>query len=237
MTASTVVVAAAAGPKYGHLYWERIWRMNGIAFVALSVVVFLIYGIQPGIGASQSDLASFYEGNAARILIASVIAGLNILNLMWFAAAIRTTLADAGQDGWGAAATAASSAIGAMFFLSLTVSAVLAYSIAGSGDAGLTTALNDLTWIVVVISSFPRAMLIMAAAFGFWRAGLISNGLFGAGLLAVLLGVLGGTTWLADGLWAPDGLYSRYIWPAVGLLAVLVASRVLARAPSTRSGF
>jgi len=41
-----------------------------------------------------------------RILIAAVFYGLAVLNLMWFAGALRTTLADAGQDGWGAAATA-----------------------------------------------------------------------------------------------------------------------------------
>ena len=49
--------------------------------------------------------------------------------------------------------------------------------------------------------------------------------------------VVDGTTWLADGAWAPDGLYSRFIWPAIGMVAVVVASRVLARAPSTHTEF
>jgi len=46
-----------------------------------------------------------------------VFYGLAVLNLMWFAGALRNTLTDAGQDGWGAAATASSAAIGALFLL------------------------------------------------------------------------------------------------------------------------
>ncbi len=54
-------------------------------------------------------------------------------------------------------------------------------------------------------------MLIMSGAFGFWRAGLISNALFAAGVAAVVLVLLGGTTWLDGGFWAPDGAYSRFV--------------------------
>jgi len=80
-------------------------------------------------------------------------------------------------------------------------------------------------------------MLIMSGSFGFWRAGLISNALFGACVGAVVLGVLGGTTWLHGGFWAPDGAYSRFVWPIIGLVWVVVASRVLARSPATRAGW
>ncbi len=156
---------------------------------------------------------------------------------MWFAAALRTTLADAGQDGWGAAATASSAAVGALFLLLIAVTAGLAYSIAGSGSQSLTSGLNDLTWAVVVLTSFPRAMLIMSGSFGFWRAGLISNRLFGAGVVVVVLGVLGGTTWVSGGFWAPDGVYSRFVWPFLGLVWVAVCNRVLTRSPATRAAW
>ena len=68
-------------------FWERLWRTAGI----------------------QSFLC-FYDGDRMRILIAAVFYGLAVLNLMWFAGALRTTLADAAQDGWGAAATAVAEA-------------------------------------------------------------------------------------------------------------------------------
>jgi hypothetical protein len=219
-------------------FWERLWRTAGIQSVGLFVIGYVIYGSQPHVGASADALAAFYGGNSTRILIAAVFFGLSILNLMWFAAALRTTLAEAGQDGWGAAATASSAAVGVLFLLLVALSAALACSITGSGNNPLTSGLNDFAWACVVLSSFPRAMLIMAAAFGLWRARLISNALFAAGVAAVVLGLLGGTTLLSGGFWAPDGVYSRFISPAIGLVWGMVVSRVLlTRSAATRAAW
>src|SRR5207248_4472447 len=90
---------------------------------------------------SGDALVAFYDGERTRILIAAVFSGLAILNLMWFAAALRTILADAGQDGWGSAATASSAAVGALFLLLVAVVAALAYSTAGSRNQTLTSGL------------------------------------------------------------------------------------------------
>jgi hypothetical protein len=237
MSASTAAMPSSTSMYNNRVFWERQWRGSGIIFVALFIVAYVLYGSQPGVGASADALAAFYGGHRMRILIAAAASGLNILNLMWFAASLRTTLADAGQDGWGAAATASSAAFGGMFLVLLTVSAALAYSIAGSGNGALTSGLNDFSWALVVLSSFPRAMLVMAGSFGLWRAKLISNALFGAGVAGVVLGVLGGTTWMSGGFWAPDGAYSRFVWPIIGLVWVVVVSRVLARSPATRAGW
>jgi hypothetical protein len=230
MTSSTSVTA--------RVFWERLWRMSGINFVVFFIIAYVIYGYQPQVGASADALVAFYDGNRTRILIAAVFSGMAVLNLLWFAAALRTTLADAGQDGWGAAATASSAAVGGLFLLLITVGAALAYSIAGSGNHALTSGLNDFAWACAVLTSFPRAMLIMAGTFGLWRAGLISNALFAAGVAAVVLVLLGGTTWLSGGFWAPDGAYSRFVSPIIGLAWVVVVSWVLlARSPATRPGW
>jgi len=209
--------------------WERLWRSAGIQFVVLFVVAWVIYGDQPKVGASADTLVSFYDGDRTRILIATVIFGLAVLNLLWFAAALSSALRDAGQGGWGAAATAASAALGAIFFILMTVGAALAYSIAGSGNDSLTAGLNDLAWVLTVLASFPAAMLIMAGSFGLWRAKAISNALFAAGVAAVLLVLAGGTTWARDGFWAPDGAYSRFVSSIVGLVWVVVFSGLLTR--------
>ena len=220
------------------MFWERLWRTSGIQFVGLFIITYLIYGSQPGVGASADALVAFYDGNRTRILIAAFFSGLNLLNLLWFTAALRTTLADAGQDGWGAAATASSAAFGALYFLQIAVGAALAYSIAGSGNQMVTSGLNDFAWALVVLSAFPRAMLIMSGVFGLWRAGQISNGVFTVGVAAVVLGVLGGTTWMRGGIWAPDGAYSRFVLPIILLLWVVGVSRILlTRSPATRAGW
>jgi hypothetical protein len=219
-------------------FWERLWRTAGIQSVFCFIIAYFVYGHQPQVGASPDALVVFYDGERMRILIAAVFSGLAILNLMWFAAALRTTLADAGQDGWGAAATASSAAVGALFLLLISVVAALAYSIAGSGNQMFTSGLNDLAWAGVVLTSFPRAMLIMSSAFGLWRAGQISNALFAAGVAAVVLVLLGGTTWLSGGPWAPDGVYSRFVSPAIGVVWGMVVSGVLLRrSPATRAAW
>jgi hypothetical protein len=213
--------------------WERNWRGNGIIFVLLFIVAYVIYGSQPKVGASADKLVSFYDGHRTRILIATVILGIAVLCLMWFAAALSSVLRDAGKGGWGAAATAASAALGVILFVLITLNAALAYSIAGSGNDQITSGLNDLSWVLTVIASFPAAMLIMAGSFGLQRAGLISNAAFSAGVAAVVIVLLGGTTWAGDGFWAPDGAYSRFVSLIVGLAWIAVVSGFLMRGAST----
>lgn len=236
MSTSTAALRASTSVSTTPQFWERIWRTAGVQSVGLFVVAYFVYGNQPHVGASADALVAFYQVDRMRILIATVLSGFAVLNLMWFAAALRTTLADAGQDGWGAAATASSAALGGLLLLLIAVSAVLAYSIAGSGNPALLRALNDFVWAGVVLSSFPRAMLAMSAAFGLWRARLISNGLFAVGVAVVVLVLLGGTTWLSGGFWAPDGVYSRFVSPLICVLWVMVVSRVLlTRSPTTHA--
>ena len=236
-TTKTATTSAAADGKYGAAFWEQNWRVGGIAFVLFLVIAWVLYGIQPQAGASAHALDAFYNGHRTRILIAAPIFGLAVLNLMWFALAVRNVLAEEGRDGWGSAAIASCAAAGAMLLVYGSIVAALAFSIARAGNTPLTSGLNDLAWSVFVLSSWPRAMLVMSWAFGLWRAGMISNSLFGVGVTFVVLGVLGGTTWVSGGFWAPDGAYARYIWPGIGLLWIVVVSRVVLARPTTRTGW
>ncbi len=208
--------SAAAAPKYGAAFFEHLWRGAGVQAVAFAIVGLVVYTFQP--------------------LIAAPIFGLAILNLTWFMAALRTTLADKGLDGWGAAGTAASAAFAGIAF-ALVAIAITVGSLAGSGSEVLISGLTSLGGAVWVLSSFPRAMMVMAGSFGFWRAGLITSNQFKVAVGLVILGVLGGTTWMADGFWASDGLFSLIILPALELVWVVAAGRVLNRAPSTATGF
>ena len=214
--------------------WQRVWRGAGIQFVAFFVVATIVRGPQPKIGASAGSLGGFYDGDSTRILIATVIFGFAFLNLMWFGAAIASTLRDAGKGGWGAAATASSTAFGGVWFVILAISAAVAHSIAGLGNATLTSGLNDLVWILLVLSAFPTGMFIMSGSFGLWRAGLLSNRGFALGVTALLLVLLRATTWASDGFWAPHGAYSSYVATTVMAVWVIGISRVLlAKRPAT----
>ncbi|HTO72546.1 MAG TPA: hypothetical protein VMJ30_01955 [Gemmatimonadales bacterium] len=233
MSASATASPASAA-TYGAAFWEGLWRGNGLNTAIFLVVAFFVYGNPPGIHASADELVAFYAAHHTRILIAAVVYGLGILNLAWFAAAVTSTLRAAGQAGWGAAETAASSAVACLLLLLVALGAASAYAIAGAGDAALTVALHQVGWAIFVLSSFPRAMLIMAASFGLWRAEIISNRMFGAGVTAVVMGVLSGTTWMADGIWAPDGAYSRLVFPIVSLVWLVVFGGIIKSAPATR---
>jgi hypothetical protein len=109
------------------------------------------------------------------------------------------------------------------------VGAALAYSIARSGHDTVTSAFNDFTWVAAVVASFPMAMLVMAGSFGLWRAVMISNTAFTAGVTVVLLVLAGTTTWARNGFWAADGAYSHYVVPFLALAWVTAASGFLTR--------
>src|SRR5262247_1683017 len=144
MSATTAAVASTTNTD--RAFWERVWRTSGFNAVLFFIIAYVLYGNQPGIGASPDALVAFYHGHGTRILISTVFSVQAVLYLMWFAAALRNTLAEAGQEGWGAAVTASSAAVGALLFLRIAMGAALAYSIAGSGNPGLTSGLNDLAW-------------------------------------------------------------------------------------------
>jgi hypothetical protein len=72
-------------------------------------------------------------------------------------------------------------------------------------------------------------MFVMSGAFGPWRAGIISKASFSAGVTAVVLVLLGATTWAGDGVWAPDGAYARFVAPIIALVWVAVVSGFLYR--------
>jgi len=219
---------------YGERFWERLWRSAGIQFVVLSIIASVIYGGQPKLGSSPHDLVSFYDGDRTRILIAAIFFCLAFLNLMWFGAALRSALHDAGQGGWGAAATASSAATAAFLFVLMMLGTGLA--VTGSATVAFMSGLNDVHWAGFVILCFPLAMFVMSSAFGLWRAGVISNRFFGVGVAVVVLTLLGGTTWARNGFWAPDGMYSHLIAPVLANVWIAVVSGLLTRGASTTRG-
>jgi hypothetical protein len=211
---------------------QRTFSSAGVAFAVFSLVGFVIYGKEPKLGASADQLLAFYDGDRTRHLIATVVFCAAFLAVLWFGVALASVLRDAGEGGWAAAATVSSAALGAMLFLLMALHAALSYSIAGAGDDRLTSGLHQLGFALEVISAFPSAMFVMAGAFGLWRAGIISNGFFSAGVLAVVLVLLGGTTWASDGLWAPDGGYIRFSRLVLVVWITVVSGFLTLRSPS-----
>src|SRR4030095_3691987 len=123
MPSSTQTMGSSTSVSNTPAFWEHLWRTSGLQFVGFFIITSVIYGYQPQVGASPDALVAFYNGDRTRILVAAVFSGLNLLNLLWFAAALRTSLSEMGQDGWAAAATASSTAFGALSLLQTSVGA------------------------------------------------------------------------------------------------------------------
>jgi hypothetical protein len=217
--------------------WERNWLGGGVLFVVLLVVASIFYGSQPNVGASPAELVSFFHGDRTRILIATVIFCFAFLELIWFGAAVSGVLRDADLGGWAGAAIASSAALGALLFLRMAIRAALAFSLVGAGTLAVAPALSDFAFVLTVLMAFPTAMFVMASAFGLWRAEIISQRFFAVGVAAVILTLLGGTTWASDGFWAPDGAYQlisqlvAYAWIAVISGVLYMRSPATATAP------
>jgi hypothetical protein len=213
--------------------WECTWRGSGVVFVVLIIVAFFIYGDQPKLGASPAELLSFFHGDRTRILIATVVFCFAFLELLWFGARSRAFCVMPVWRAGGAAATASSAALGAILFFRMTVRAGLAFSIADLRHLQVTSGLADLAFALTVISCFPAAMFVMSGAFGLSRAGIISKRFFSAGVAAVVLVLLGGTTWASDGFWAPDGAYALIAQIVLFLWIAVLSGFLAMRSPST----
>jgi hypothetical protein len=217
--------------------WQRNWRGGGVLFLVLLIVAGIFYGSQPKLGASPAELVSFFHGDRTRILIATCIFCFAFLELVWVGAALSSALRDEGMGGWAGAAIASSAALAALLFLRMAIRAGLAFSIVGPGTLVIAPGLSDFAYVLTVIMAFPTAMFVMSGAFGLWRAEIISKTFFAVGVGAVIVTLLGGTTWARDGFWAPDGFYSvasqfvAYIWIAVISGVLYMRSPAVANSP------
>ena len=114
-------------------------------------------------------------------------------------------------------------------FVGTALNAVLAYSVAGSDEPGITKALFDLTWTLDVLAAVPSAVFFLAASVGLRRTAMVPDWLSWAGIGVAILDGLRLTNWASEGFWSPTGEYLFILIP-LSLLWILVASVILVRA-------
>jgi hypothetical protein len=214
--------------------WERWSRGFGVLFVVVVVIAFFLFGEQPKVDDSASDIRSFYDGDRGRILASLVIFALSFVILAWFVGAVANALQIAGEARLAATAVVLVAVFIGVQFLVGTLVGGLATSIAGGSadDERLLQALNTLAWSADVLAAFPLAGVILAASAGLNRGRLLPSWHIWLGLAAAVLIVLRGTNWATDGFWAPSGDYA-FISIIAGLGWTLVTSALLFRAPIT----
>ena len=207
--------------------WERWARATGIGFVVLTVSAFIVGGEAPTVTDSTEDLISYY-GDRGQVLVSSLLFGIALLFLLWFAAAIGNLLRESGEGRLGATVVAAATAFVTLQLALTGVGDSLAYSIAGQGDAGVVKALFDLQWVLDLFAALPAAGFILAASIGLMRARAVPSWLSWAGIAVAALFLLRTTNWARDGFWSPTGGFV-FILIIVALLWILTTSVVLFR--------
>jgi hypothetical protein len=109
-----------------------------------------------------------------------------------------------------------------------TLFATLAYSIAGSADAGATKALFDFDLTLDLVAGLAAGLFVLASALGLKRTSSIPAWLARAGTVVAAIEFLRATTWARDGFWSPAGEY-MVVAVVFGLLWIFVTSVVLLR--------
>jgi len=212
--------------------WERWARAAGIAFVIFAVLAFVVGGETPAVGDTVEDVASYYDGDRGKVLVSSALFAIGLGFWIWFAGMLANNLREHGEGRVAATIVAAVAAFVAIQLVATAVNAVLAYSVAGSGEPGVTKALFDLSWALDALAAAPSAVFFFAASFGLRRANMVPAWLGWAALGVAVLFCLRLTNWASDGFWSPTGGYLFILIPLT-LLWILVASIVLVRSAPT----
>jgi hypothetical protein len=210
------------------IHWERWARASGIAFVVFAVLAFVVGGETPQVGDSIEDVVSYYDGDRSTVLVSSFLFAVGLGFWIWFAGTLANNLRERGEGRVAATIIAAVAAFATIQLVGTALNAVLAFSVAGSGEAGVTKAFFDLTWTLDVIAAVPSAVFFLAAPLGLMRTQMIPRWLSLAGLGVAVLFALRLTNWASDGFWSPTGEYLFILIPLT-LLWILVASIILVR--------
>jgi hypothetical protein len=217
--------------------WERWGRASGLGFVVLFIVSFLVLGEAPKVDDSAGEIASFYDGDRGRVLTAIVIFGLAFFLLLWFVGTVANALREAGEGRLAATSIAMGATFVTLQAMTGAVTATLAHSAAGQGDAGVVQALNTLSWSIDAISAFPLAGFILAASVGLSRAAVLQSWFVWAGIVAAGLAVLHGTNWAESGFWSQTGGYvfitiiAALAWLALASVLLYLRAPVAERPP------
>jgi hypothetical protein len=211
--------------------WEGWARGAGIGFVLFVVLAFVVGGDTPTVGDPVEDVVSYYDGDRGKVLVSSALFAIGLGFWIWFAGTLANNLRERGEGRVAATIIGAAAAFVAIQVVTTGLNAVLAYSVAGSGEPGVTKALFDLTWALDALAAVPSAVFFLAASFGLRRTGMVPVWLSWAALGVAVLFFLRLTNWASDGFWSLTGGYLFILIPLT-LLWILVTSIVLVRSAS-----
>ena len=211
--------------------WERWARGAGIGFVIFAVAAFVVGGETPSVGDPVQDVVSYYDGDRGKVLVSSALFAIALGFWLWFAGTLVNNFRERGEGRVAGTVIGAVAVFASVQFVTTGLNAVLAYSVAGSGDPGVSKALFDLTWALDALAAVPSALFFFAASVGLRRTRMVPAWLAWAALGVAALFCLRLTNWASDGFWSLTGGYLFILIPLT-LLWILITSIVLVRSSS-----
>ncbi|HET8652113.1 MAG TPA: hypothetical protein VFM13_06030 [Gaiellaceae bacterium] len=218
--------------------WERWAAGTGIAFVLSAAIAFLIVPDPPSADEGSEFVLNFVSANDSDLLWQAFFFGLAGLFLLWFggtlSAALRRAQAEA-NDRTPTIVVASAGAAVALFLLGVTSVGALASGVELM-DQGVAYGLYQLASFAFVMTDFPAAAFVWAAALGIGRSALLPTSVgWVGGVVGLLLVVNAGGRLLADSSdFAPGGTVNTLVF-GLFLFWVLVTSIFLVqRVPVAR---
>ena len=218
--------------------WERWAAGTGIGFVLASAIAFLIVPDPPSADEGSEFVLNFVAVNDSDLLWQAFFFGLGGLFLLWFAgtlaAALRRAQGERHDRTPSIVVGSAGTAVG-LFLLGVTSIGALASGIEVM-DQGVAYGLYQLGSFAFVMTDFPAAGFVWAAALGIARSGLLPKSVgWVGGVVGLLLVVNAGGRLLADSAdFAPGGTVNTLVF-VLFLFWVLVTSIFLVqRVPTGR---
>jgi hypothetical protein len=184
--------------------WDKLAAAGGIVGVVLFVVGAVVYGSPPTVDDDAATVAEFFSDNRDAVLWTTFIQGLAVLAFLWFAAALVTTMRDAGESRLAAAAYGSFLLTFAVGGLAAVTRAALAYSVADEGP-DFVLPLYHLTVVFEVFTNLLFAGMLAAVGAATLRTGMFPRWWGWVSGLIALWSIIGATAWARDGFWSPTG--------------------------------
>jgi hypothetical protein len=209
---------------------RRLGGLAGIMFVVIGVFALFLPGTPPKAD-EVSKVTDFFVDKRGSILAANYIAGVALVFLLLFLAALRETFGAGGRDGIRPGTIALAGGIVAVVFI-LAGNAVFngaAFQVASAHDENLNHALYDVANDLFFMSSYGFVVLFVGSAMAIRGTGALPGWLGSFALVAAVVNLLG-----PIGLFAKSGFFAiggafGFVAPLVSVLWVLAASVLMVR--------
>jgi hypothetical protein len=206
-------------------FWDRWSPANGIVFVVLLIVGFIVVGEFPAADDPAEEFTAFFVDDRGRVLAGAIIWALSLPFFLLFAGALAARVRDAGERRLSATVLGAAAAFAAMALVAIAMLPAIAHTVAGELDATVVKGLSALGAGFDVMSVVPFAVLVFAFGIAVARAGVLASWFGYASIVAAPIILLAATTWARDGFWSPYGGY--YIIAIIVFFAWIVVASVL----------